>query len=149
MRPFLSTFSPADVYTTRYANATLGAPCITDSTSYVGTGPKGETFSNTVLRDNCVSPDLYCNATSNVCEKKKAIGLACQNDLECESVSLEVILSRTAEPHILPMQYNCNTQNICVVPPEIPMKFAVWQYVVTSIAALLGNLPPRPTSDDC
>ena len=92
----------SDVYTTRYANVTLGAPCITDSTSYVGTGPKGKTSSNTVLRDNCISPDLYYNATSNICEKKQAIGLVCQNDLECGSVSLEVILSRTAEPHIFP-----------------------------------------------
>ena len=101
MCAFSSSASPASIYITRYVNATLGNPCIMDSTVYVGSGPKGEKFSNIVLRDNCISPGLYCNSTTNVCEQTQAIGLACQNDLECESVSLVVMLSRTLDPHIV------------------------------------------------
>lgn len=127
---------------TRYANATLGTPCIMDSTVYVGSGPKGEQFSNTVLRDNCIKPGLYCNTTSNVCEVTLQLGLSCQNDLECDSVCLLAALSRPSEPYMLYIQYNCNTQDVCAVPPETPLKVAVWQYALTSVIVLLGNLWP-------
>ncbi|KAF8591219.1 hypothetical protein K439DRAFT_1381207 [Ramaria rubella] len=98
-----------------YANATLGSPCITDSTIYVGSGPKGEKFSAMVSRDNCISPGLYCNNTSSICQKSQELGQACQTDLECES-------------------YNCSVQNICTVPPETPVKVPAWQYASRSFA---------------
>jgi hypothetical protein len=122
-----------------YANATLGVPCIIDSTVYIGLGPNGEQFSTTVSRDNCKSPGLYCNPTSDACEKTQAIGQACQNDQECQSVSIYNVRRAIDAYASMRGQYNCNMQNICAVPPATPLKVAIWQYVLTGLAVLMGK----------
>ena len=72
--------------TCRYANITLGQSCIVDNTTYTDTGPNGEQYMFTVMRDNCRSPQFYCDPGSSVCQRTKAVGMACQLDSECEEV---------------------------------------------------------------
>lgn len=70
----------------RYANVTLSERCITDNTAYLDVGPDGEQVANTVTRDNCQSPQFYCNPTSLVCEHTLPLSSPCQADLQCTSV---------------------------------------------------------------
>lgn len=72
-----------------FANATIGLPCVIDSTVYAGYGPgsNGQPYTVTVVRDNCRSPMLYCDPSSVVCLKSKALGEVCASDRECLSVS--------------------------------------------------------------
>ena len=80
----------------RYANVTLGLPCILERTTYNGyNNPNNlnhEThrhYNVTISRDNCVSsrPKLYCSAKSLLCEKMKELEEGCESDRECISVS--------------------------------------------------------------
>lgn len=74
----------------RYANVTLGLPCIIDSTFYTGygTGIDGVEYSTTVVRDNCLTSFLYCEPSNMVCVQNKGIGQPCASDRECVSVSI-------------------------------------------------------------
>jgi len=36
------------------------------------------------------------------------------------------------------VQYNC-LQNVCVDPPEEPFEVALWHYIVTTLAVVLGK----------
>ena len=70
----------------RYANITLGQPCISDNTTYFDFGPGSERYSNVIIRDNCRSPQFYCDPEENVCIATKAVGLPCLSDVECLTV---------------------------------------------------------------
>lgn len=71
----------------RYANVTLGLPCVSERAVY--NGLSNELNNITIARDNCRTtwPFLYCDPTSLLCEKMKNLGLPCENDRECLSVS--------------------------------------------------------------
>lgn len=55
--------------TCMYANITLGQNCIVDNTTYTDTGPNGEQYMFTVTRDNCRSPQFYCDPGSSACQR--------------------------------------------------------------------------------
>ena len=67
---------------------TLGLPCIIDNTTYTDLGPNGQQFTSVVTRDNCRTPELYCDENTTTCQHTKAIGLTCLADQQCQSVSL-------------------------------------------------------------
>lgn len=75
-------------FTIRYANATIGTPCIIDNTTYTDVGLNGQMFPTVVVRDNCRSPQYHCGQNSLLCEQSKALGSPCQIDQECEQASL-------------------------------------------------------------
>ncbi|TDL25737.1 hypothetical protein BD410DRAFT_784778 [Rickenella mellea] len=100
-----------------YANITLGLQCILESTLYAGYGTNGMPYSITILRDNCRSPRLYCDQSSNLCERTKEIGQPCQNDKECLSTS-------------------CGVANICVHIPGQVVIIKPWEYWLTSLAIM-------------
>ncbi|GBE88068.1 hypothetical protein SCP_1202970 [Sparassis crispa] len=103
--------------TCMYANVSLGEPCIIDTVTYIDVGPNGQQFSNSISRDNCQSPQMYCDSSASQCVPAKTLGAACAADQECET-------------------YNCGAQGICVDPPEMPLHVAPWQYVVTSLSVI-------------
>lgn len=70
----------------RYANISLGHLCVLDDVAYIVEGPNGQQYSNTVTRDNCQSPRLYCDRNSTQCVPTKVQGAACDADRECQSV---------------------------------------------------------------
>jgi hypothetical protein len=72
----------------RFANVTLGQPCVIDNTTYIDVGPSGQEYSNIILRDNCQSLQLYCDPGTMVCQASKTVGTACQTDSECELVRI-------------------------------------------------------------
>lgn len=106
--------------TCMYANITLGQSCIVDNTTYTDTGPNGEQYMFTVTRDNCRSPQFYCDPGSSACQRAKAVGVACQLDSECE-------------------ERNCNSAKVCVEPPETPLRVAPWQWGLT-IGSILAAM---------
>lgn len=75
----------------RYTNVTLGEACITDNTTYVDVGPSGQQVANTVSRDNCQSPQFYCNPTELVCEGTLPLSSPCQADQQCTSVFFHLL----------------------------------------------------------
>lgn len=64
----------------RYANMTLGQPCILDVATY--------SDNNTIARHNCQTPRFYCHSGYGVCVPTKALGIPCESDEECQSVCL-------------------------------------------------------------
>ncbi|OBZ66311.1 hypothetical protein A0H81_13750, partial [Grifola frondosa] len=100
-----------------YANVTLGQRCVIDNITYIDIGPDGEEFSNAVTRHNCQTPRFYCNTNVPVCVPTKDIGMTCGTDQECQT-------------------FNCNSQNICVDPPEMPLHVAPWQFVITALSVV-------------
>ena len=80
----------------RYANATLGLPCILEQTMYNGYNRDQSIFNLTIFRDNYVTsrPQLYCSSSTSVCEKMKDYHELCTNDRECLSVRIN--------PHLTP-----------------------------------------------
>ena len=79
---------PQPICFTRFANATLGHKCFLDPTTYIQFGPDGQQLNFTVTRHNCRTPQLYCDPDALQCLPVKAIGLSCNSDQECESVSV-------------------------------------------------------------
>ena len=76
------------LYRLRFANVTLGQACIVDNVTYIDIGPEGQQYSNVVTRDNCRTPQFYCDPISMVCQRTKPIGSPCDGDHQCESVYL-------------------------------------------------------------
>ncbi|ORY20636.1 hypothetical protein BCR39DRAFT_451871, partial [Naematelia encephala] len=113
--------------TCMYGNATLGSACISESTTYVGYDISGMSFSNQVVRDNCIENQGYCDQTQNICLALKSLSSSCAADRECQS-------------------YNCNSNNECVIPPESAIHVARWIYVLvglglsTAMATILAIL---------
>ncbi|KAJ7759343.1 hypothetical protein DFH07DRAFT_957958 [Mycena maculata] len=97
-----------------YANVTLGDRCITDNTTYIDVGPSGQQVTNTVTRDNCQSPQFYCNPTDLICERTLPIRSPCEADPQCTSL-------------------NCAT-GTCANPPATPVRIPPWQCALTTTA---------------
>ena len=70
----------------RYANITLHHTCQIENTTYLETTAAGEPYTTIVIRDNCRTPGLYCNAANSKCEPIKPLQSKCQTDRECETV---------------------------------------------------------------
>lgn len=102
----------------RYANATLGQRCILDNTTYIDPGPNGKQISRTIFRDNCRTPALFCDQTYLQCLPAKPLGFPCFRDQEC-------------------LTFNCD-EEICVEPPETPLRVNPWQTAVTTVCILLA-----------
>ncbi|KAJ7683683.1 hypothetical protein B0H17DRAFT_1160853 [Mycena rosella] len=97
-----------------YANVTAGDKCITDNTTYIDIGPSGQQVTNTVSRDNCQSPNFYCDPAQLGCQRTLAIDSPCQTDQQCVSL-------------------NC-AAGTCANPPETPNRIAPWQCALTTTA---------------
>ncbi|KAF8895988.1 hypothetical protein BD779DRAFT_1493331 [Infundibulicybe gibba] len=107
--------------TCMYANVTLGLPCVTDNTTYIDLGPAGgQQYTYTITRDNCHSPQLYCDPTSMTCARAKPLGAICASDNECETST-------------------CASPGYCTDPPETPTRVAPWQYAIT-VSCILGAM---------
>jgi hypothetical protein len=76
----------------RYANVTLGHSCVVDNTTYVDVWPDDRQSSNTITRDNCRSPQLYCDPIVMICQKTNSVGSICSSDRECELVCFRPLL---------------------------------------------------------
>ncbi|KAJ7153627.1 hypothetical protein C8R46DRAFT_1301068 [Mycena filopes] len=100
-----------------YANATLGDRCITDNTTYLDIGPTGEQIANTVTRDNCQSPQLYCNPTELLCEHTLPLDSPCETDPQCTSLTCAA--------------------GRCVNPPATPLRIPAWQCALTVTAIVV------------
>jgi hypothetical protein len=93
----LSLSSHHSVGHSRYANITLGQACQIENTTYLGLDLTGEPIKTTVIRDDCHTPELFCDTTTMLCEHTKVTGSTCQTDGECKTVirvslSSEVLL---------------------------------------------------------
>ncbi|THH11468.1 hypothetical protein EW146_g8029 [Bondarzewia mesenterica] len=106
--------------TCMYANATLGQSCIYEMTGYTTTEPGGQEFINVVVRDNCRTAQFFCNINTNVCEPLRDVAQQCQYHRDCRS-------------------YNC-VNNVCEISPNSPLVLATWQYAVTGISIIAGEL---------
>jgi hypothetical protein len=84
----LSRFFLLMVTSYRYANVTLGQPCVIDDTAYNVTDANGQWSATVVTRDNCRTPTSYCETGSMVCESSKALGVPCLADHECGMVCM-------------------------------------------------------------
>jgi hypothetical protein len=78
MRIFLISFS--------YANMTLSSPCIIDNITYTDFDANGQQLQQVFTRDNCRTPNFYCDEVSMSCQLTKAIGQGCLADQECKEV---------------------------------------------------------------
>ncbi|KAH9893411.1 hypothetical protein C8Q73DRAFT_696866 [Cubamyces lactineus] len=105
--------------TCMYANMTLGQPCILDDVTYIDEGPNGEQFSNTILRDNCESPQFFCDSEAKACVPTKTLGTSCASDQECQS-------------------FNCASSGVCADPPETPAHVQAWQVVLTGLSIVIA-----------
>jgi hypothetical protein len=65
----------------RFANVTVGLPCVVENTAYIGYAGTSE-FIDIVSRGNCVN-GLYCDAQQKVCVQAKVLGASCAADKEC------------------------------------------------------------------
>jgi hypothetical protein len=136
----LSVLYPQTFMHVRYANVTEKQPCIFELSTYSGINAAGLGFLNTIVRDNCQTARFFCDTTSQLCERLRLVGQQCQYHRECQSVRFRVsplfFSIFRAESHV---QYNC-IQNVCADPPEEPFEVALWQYVVTTLAVVLGKV---------
>ncbi|KZT67913.1 hypothetical protein DAEQUDRAFT_365354 [Daedalea quercina L-15889] len=103
--------------TCMYANVSLGHTCILDDVTYIVEGPNGQQYTNTITRDNCQSPRLYCDRNSTQCVSTNALGAECDADRECKS-------------------HNCGASGTCIDPPEMPLHVATWQYGIVALSVL-------------
>jgi hypothetical protein len=124
-------------YHSSYANMTLDLPCIIDNTTYTDFGTNGEQFQQVFTRDNCRTPDFYCDDASMTCQRTKAIGQNCLADQECKEVRLLYSFSRFLLMTL--GQNNCGTEGLCEEPPEAPLKIALWQYAITGLCITGGG----------
>lgn len=67
----------------RWANVTLGLPCVVENTPYIAYAGTSE-FIDIVSRGNCMV-GMYCDAQQKVCVQNKVLNEACQADKECVS----------------------------------------------------------------
>lgn len=90
--------------------------CIIDNTVYSGFLPDGSQFTDIVSRDNCAT-NLFCSSDSLLCELRLLVGSPCTSDSQCQSG-------------------NCDTSNLCVVPPETPQPVARYVLVLVPLGIL-------------
>lgn len=119
-----------------YANVTEKQPCIFELSTYADIDASGLGFLNTIVRDNCQTAGLFCDMTTQVCERRRLVGQQCQYHRDCQSVSKpwRFLTPPHAEAYV---QYNC-FRNVCSSSPEEPFRVASWQYAVTTLAVILG-----------
>ena len=131
----------------RYANMTEKEPCIFEISTYSEINASGLGFLNTIVRDNCQTAHLFCDTTSQLCERLRLVGQQCQYHRDCQSVrfSFSFFSIFKAESDV---QYNCN-RNVCANSPEEPFEVALWQYVVTTLAVVLGRVSHLFTTTIC
>lgn len=79
-------------FDSRYANVTFGQPCGIENTTTIGIGSSGEQTTVVMTRDNCQSPNLFCDPDIMICEHTKYIGGTCMADGECQTVSVIIYL---------------------------------------------------------
>lgn len=127
----------------RYANVTLGQPCIADNTTYVDFGLDGQQYTSTITRDNCKSPQFFCDLNGMVCQRTKFVGSACVSDSECTLVRLLYFISSDQRLTVY-AQHNCGSAGICAEPPETPLRVAPWQYATTALCIIGGACQPPP-----
>ncbi|KAF8339642.1 uncharacterized protein EI90DRAFT_2907111 [Cantharellus anzutake] len=102
-----------------FANVSLGQPCVMDTTLYLALSSTGRQLSNTIYRDNCMAPGLYCDLKSSTCAFAKLVGASCARDIECRS-------------------YNCGLRGLCEVPPGSPVELSPLTYSVILTLLFLG-----------
>lgn len=111
-----------------------------DDVTYIDVGPGGQQYSNVITRDNCETPQFYCDRNSTQCVPTKTLGVECTADRECQTVqSFHCQKSLSILP-IGSLKYNCGAQGTCTDPPEMPLHVSAWQYVITAISVLAGAL---------
>ncbi|WWC62056.1 uncharacterized protein I303_104645 [Kwoniella dejecticola CBS 10117] len=103
-----------------WSNITLGQNCLIENTTYMGYDHSGMSFTNTVIRDNCIQGQGYCDTSSNTCLPLLKIGQGCSTDRECQS-------------------YNCE-RGLCVIPPESAVKIGKWVYALTGVSIFIGMI---------
>ncbi|OCF60715.1 hypothetical protein L486_00353 [Kwoniella mangroviensis CBS 10435] len=101
-----------------WSNITLGQTCLIENTTYVGYDHSGMSFTNTVIRDNCIQGQGYCDIGSNTCLSLMGIKQGCTTDRQCQS-------------------YNCE-RGLCTVPPESSIKVGKWVYALTGVSIGIG-----------
>jgi len=112
MEPFASIFSAC-----KWANVTLGLPCVVENTAYISYGANDE-YIDIVSRDNC-RIGLYCDAAQRVCIQRKDLGTQCDADKEC-------------------LSYNCGAGGTCDRDVSEPNKLPIWVYVIVGISIFGG-----------
>ncbi|KIM80388.1 hypothetical protein PILCRDRAFT_73344 [Piloderma croceum F 1598] len=108
----------------RYANITLGQACQIENTTYLDLDLTGEPIKTTVIRDNCRTPELFCDTATMLCEHTKVTGGTCQTDGECKT-------------------HNCGENGYCIDQPETPLNVAPWQYVILVLCIVAGGFGDR------
>ncbi|KAF8161051.1 hypothetical protein B0H34DRAFT_699202 [Crassisporium funariophilum] len=101
----------------RWAEVTLGAPCVVENTPYIAYGVSGE-FIDIVSRGNC-KLGLYCDSGAKVCMTNKLLGESCTADKECDS-------------------WNCLSTGVCGVTAATPHEFGVWVYILVGLGIIGG-----------
>ena len=71
----------------RYENATFAQPCSVENTTYILLDLAGEQFMTSIIKDNCRTPEFFCDPATMLCEHTKAAGLPCLTDGDCKTVS--------------------------------------------------------------
>ncbi|KZO91592.1 hypothetical protein CALVIDRAFT_541754 [Calocera viscosa TUFC12733] len=104
-------------FTCQWQNVTMGNACIVENVAYTGYGSHGSVFQQIVSRDNCKTPESYCDGVQRVCMRVKELGETCGGDKECSS-------------------YNCH-DGACGVLPGTPRQVALWEYVTTGVGIVL------------
>lgn len=74
-----------------YANVTIGQPCQSENTTYTGDDPSGQQIVFRIARDNCHTPDLFCDPSAGICAKTSESGSSCNIDRQCETVCRKII----------------------------------------------------------
>ncbi|EIW84524.1 hypothetical protein CONPUDRAFT_49932 [Coniophora puteana RWD-64-598 SS2] len=93
-----------------YKNATAGASCALENTTYVEDSVSGSVTLN-ILRDNC-RLGLYCSPWGYACNRVLDVGAPCSFDNQCQS-------------------HNCGNSGTCENAPGGPVAVPAWQYIVT------------------
>src|SRR6267154_3526314 len=75
----------------RYANVTEKQPCVFELSTYSEIDVSGTGFLNTVVRDNCETARVFCDTTTQVCERLRLVGQQCQYHRDCQSVHFSVL----------------------------------------------------------
>ncbi|PIL24682.1 hypothetical protein GSI_12566 [Ganoderma sinense ZZ0214-1] len=97
----------------RWANRTLGQPCVRDVTVYMDSSG----FGNEITKHNCRTPRFYCHDQFQVCVPTRGLGVQCGADYECHS-------------------HNCGPKGVCLQAKGTPNSVKTWQVVVTGFSVV-------------
>jgi hypothetical protein len=85
--------------TLSYANMTEKQPCVFELSTYSVINASGSGFVNTIVRDNCKTAQLFCDTTSQLCERLRLVGERCQFHRDCQSVCFHVFRQSLSAEH--------------------------------------------------